>query len=125
MNGNYDNKRIYKVKLDYDYFKTNNLGSKIRDTLEEIEKNQSFLIVYTLDTEINDLGEPLGYYLYNTRIIISPLAIKRKREITKSLVELIKNSKFDDDNDDNELDLDNNGITVVEEDIKETSSINR
>jgi len=118
---NYNNKKIFKVKLDYDYFRTNNIGSKIRDTLEEIEKNQSFLIVYTLDHEVNELNEPLGYYLYNTRIIIAPLAIKQKKEITKSLVDLIKNSKFDEDviNSENDIENMDNDIVLIDED-KET-----
>jgi len=126
---NYSDKRIFKVKLDYDYFRLNNLGSKVRDTLEQIEENQSFLIVYTLDNELNELNEPLGYYLYNTRIIISPLAIKQKKEITKSLVELIKNSKFDEEikinTDDNLGKLDNDGVLIVEEDKKKINSITR
>lgn len=122
---NYNNKRIYKVKLDYEYFRSNNLGSKVRETLEQIEENQSFLIVYTLDNEVNELNEPLGYYLYNTRIIISPLAIKQKKEITKSLVELIKNSKFDEDKPDHFDNLDNDGVLMVEEDREKINSINR
>jgi hypothetical protein len=122
---NYNNKRIYKVKLDYEYFRSNNLGSKVRETLEQIEENQSFLIVYTLDNEINELNEPLGYYLYNTRIIISPLAIKQKKEITKSLVELIKNSKFDEDKPDHSDNLDNDGVLMVEDDREKINSTNR
>lgn len=93
----YDNKKIFKVKLDYEYFRTNNIGSKITDTLKEIEESQSFLIVYTLDGDVDESDEPLGYYLYNTRIIITPLAIKKKKEITKSLVDIIRNSKFDNE----------------------------
>jgi hypothetical protein len=122
---NYNNKRIYKVKLDYEYFRSNNLGSKVRETLEQIEENQSFLIVYTLDNEINELNEPLGYYLYKTRIIISPLAIKQKKEITKSLVELIKNSKFDEDKPDHSDNLDNDGVLMVEDDREKINSTNR
>lgn len=96
MKGNYDNKQVYKIKLDYNYFKENNLGSKVRDTLKEIEENQSFLIVYALEEDINEFNEPTKYYLYNTRITISPLAVKHRKSITKSLVDLIKNSKFDE-----------------------------
>lgn len=124
LNGNYDDKRIYKVKLDYEYFKTHNLGSKVRDTLKEIEENQSFLIVYTLDKEINELDEPLGYYLYNTRIIISPMAINQKKEITKSLVELIRNSRFDEDTSsdlDNDItQIDDDGVITLDESVKDT-----
>lgn len=123
LNGNCDDKRIYKVKLDYEYFKTNNLGSKVRDTLKEIEENQSFLIVYTLDKEINELDEPLGYYLYNTRIIIAPMAIKQKREITKSLVELIRNSRFDEDTSSdlgNDMtQIDDDGVITLDESVKD------
>lgn len=97
MKGNYNNKQVYKVRLNYDYFKENNLGSKVRDTLKEIEETQSFLIVYAFEEDINEFDEPSKYYLYNTRITISPLAIKHKRCITKSLVDIIKNSKFDED----------------------------
>jgi hypothetical protein len=105
---NYDNKRIYKVRLDYDYFRSNNLGSKVRETLEQIEENQSFLIVYT-----NNSDEQSGYYLYNTRIIISPLAIKQKKEITQSLVQIIKNSKFDEtDKTDNTDQTDKTDYTI-------------
>lgn len=119
MNSKYDDKKIYKVKLNYDYFETNNLGSKVRDTLKEIEENQSFLIVYTLDKDINEFNEPLGYYLYNTRIIISPLAIKQKKEITKSLVKLIRNSRFDEDIEEQDTHLDNDDVITLDEDRRE------
>lgn len=133
MKGNYNDKRIYKVKLDYEFFKTHNLGAKIRDTLMEIEENQSFLIVYTISKDMNEFNDPLGYYLYNTRIIISPLAIKQKKEITKSLVELIRNSKFDEEinikeNDKDITIMDNDGVVVLEESTNDTvitNSINR
>jgi len=97
MYDNYKDKKIFKVKLDYEYFRINNIGSKVIDTLKEIEESQSFLIVYTLDDYVNEFNEPSGYYLYNTRIIITPLAIKQKKEITRSLVDLIRNSRFDED----------------------------
>lgn len=120
---NYDNKRFYKAQLNYNYFELNKIGSKIRDTLKEIEENQSFLIVYTVNEEINEFNEPLGYYLYNTRIIITPMAIKKKKEITKSLVQLIRNSKFDEDSqvvineegNNDDIEINNDGVILATE----------